>query len=308
VSSLGADARTASQAAPGPSGELLMLFVLPGFDRLAPGARDDMRVQRFPNGELHITLGCDVADRRCALIGSVAPPDDQLVTFTLAADTLRRHGARAVTAVLPYLGYARQDRLEPSRSLAAGWIGELLRGSGVTDVITVDIHSEEAARLLAVPVRSLSPAPLFADALGQLSNEDTVMVAPDAGARTRAAALAGAAEIPTAVAWLQKRRTPGGVSHSRLVGELSPHAVVVDDMLDTGGTLVSCCRILLEHGVQRISIAVTHGLFSDIAWRELLRLRVEAIHTTDSVARALFQLAPGIRVHPIQDLLTEALE
>ena len=119
-------------------------------------------VERFDNGKLAIRLSEDVEGRDCFLLGTVAPPADELVALLLAADSLGRHGARSVHALLPYLAYARQDRLEAGRSLAAGWLGSVLAASSVEDIVAIDVHSEAARNLMGLPVASLSPAGLFA--------------------------------------------------------------------------------------------------------------------------------------------------
>lgn len=240
-------------------------------------------MSRFANGELYVTVDSEAEARRCLLVGSVAPPDEQLLALTLASHTLAGQGASSVVAVLPYLGYARQDRPEPGRSLAAAWVGALLRAAGIAAVVTVDVHSSEAARLFPMPVTSLSPAPLFAPEVVRSGLDELCVVAPDEGAIERCEALRSAAGITSPVAWLAKRRTREGLVHLPLTGKLSRRAVVVDDILDTGATLVSCCRILREAGVEEITILVTHGLFSGEGWQEIWAAGAHRILTTDTV-------------------------
>jgi ribose-phosphate pyrophosphokinase len=272
----------------------------PGFEpgRLMP--------HRFANGELEIRLGAPVSGRDCLLVGSVAPPSEQMLELLLAANTLRRQSAQTVAALLPYLAYMRQDHPSPGGSLAAAWVGALLAASGVDQVITVDLHSERARELLCLPVRSLSPADLFAAAVGPISPRETVVVAPDRGAIERSSALAGALGVD-ARCWLEKQRDREKVTHTKLVGELRRSAVVVDDILDTGGTLISCCRELRSRGVEEITLAVTHGLFTGQAWRQLFQLGVGAIHTTDSVPSAAAAASELVHVHPLRPLLERAL-
>jgi ribose-phosphate pyrophosphokinase len=288
------------------------LFVaLPGFEPLAaamPGI-EAIRpaVAHFANGELGIELDAPVAERDCVVLGTTAPPADHLAELLLAADTLDRHGARSVRALVPYLAYARQDRLEPGHSLAAAWLGRVLEASGVRGLITVDVHSDDAVQLLGLPVTSLSAAPLFAGVLSGMVSADAVAVAPDAGARPRTRALAEALGLDRPIAWLQKQRRQDGVTHGDLVGELAADAIVVDDILDTGGTLLSCCRELRARGVEEITVVVTHGLFTGSRWRELSELGVTTIHTTDSVAGARLEASPLVRVHTIAPLLVDAI-
>ena len=281
-------------------------FSLPGFEQLTPRAAGVTAaahsLDRFANGELHVRLEGEVAGADCLVVGSVAPPDEQFLSLSLLADTLVREGAATVTALLPYLGYARQDQPEPGRSLAAAWVGSLLQASGIGAVVTVDAHSVEATELFPMPVTSLSPASLFAPESERLGLEGLTVVAPDRGAVKRSEALRAATAIPLPVAWLAKKRTAGGVVHLGLEGRVSRRALVVDDILDTGDTLVSCCRMLREAGVEEIAVAVTHGLFTVDRWSEVWASGVSRLLVTDSVpARAPDD--PRVTVLPLRTLL-----
>ena len=287
-------------------GRAPVILTLPGFDHVLGTDLASVTLQpvRFPNGELVVRLPRPVAGRACVLVGSVSPPEDRLAALLLAADTLKRHGATHVEAALPYLAYARQDRLEPQTSLACAWLGRVLKASGIDTVLTVDVHSDEAVGLLGLPVRSLSPAAVLADALRDA--DDAVIVAPDEGARARAEELAAALGVRHPCVWLRKRRTRGGVEHVSLHGQVRPSAVVVDDILDTGGTLISCCRELRRRGARTIDIAVTHGLFTGDRWRELLGL-ARAIHVTDTVPEARSHASASVLVHPVAAVLAPAV-
>jgi ribose-phosphate pyrophosphokinase len=267
----------------------VILFGLPRTAALAAavaplaGCREGCAVvQRFANGELHAALDTPPAGEACALVGAVAPPDADLLSTLLLAHTLGENGAASVTAVLPYLGYARQDRREPGRSRAAAWLGRLLAACGVQEVVTVDVHSPLIHELFPVPVRSLSPAPLVAAEIAAGGVDDLCIVAPDAGAIARSDAVRTAARVTHPLVWLDKRRTPDGVVHRALHGTPLPRAVVVDDILDTGGTLLSACEALRDAGVREIVVAVTHGLFTGTAWRRLATLGVTRIVCTDT--------------------------
>ena len=288
----------------------MLAFALPGFVPHLPRGTarvGRLAVQRFANQELTLHLGTNVAGQPCAVIGSVAPPDEQLLALSLAADTLVRHGAAVVTAVLPYLGYARQDRPEPGAGLGIAWVGGLLSASGVERVVTIDVHSPRAGDLLGLPLTSLSPAALFATELGRAGLLDAVVVAPDEGALERCRAVAVAAGITKPVACLRKERTPSGVVHGELLGSLGPSAVVVDDILDTGGTLISCCRELQRRGVAEIAVMVTHGLFTGDGWRTLPSVGVRRIYVTDSVPPATRFAAEGVRLISVQALIEHAM-
>ena len=201
-----------------------------------------------------------------------------------AAHALRRAGAARITALLPYLAYARQDRAGHTESLGLAWVGELLRATGISEVITVDVHRADAGPLLGLELTSLSPARLLADALPVRWRDGVTFVAPDEGAVDRCAALAQAAEVDRPIVWTRKRRTPAFVESLGLVGSPGSREVVVDDILDTGGTLVFCCRQLRSAGVREIAVIVTHGLFTGERWRALISEGVEQIWITLAAA------------------------
>lgn len=268
-----------------------ILFTLPRYRALgsavvALGAAQPAAcaIERFANGELIATVESAVADADCVVLGSVAPPDQDLLHTLLLAHTLVKEGARSVTTLLPYLAYARQDKAEPGRSLGAAWIGRLLQRSGVGRVVTVDVHSARAAGLFPIPVDSISPAEVFAAELARMPLDDVTIVAPDGGAVARAEAIHRAAGVVRPLARLTKQRTPGGIVHTAFEGEVSRRVVLVDDILDTGATLVSACETLAGAGVEEIVLMVTHGLFTGTRWRCLRGLGVTAIYCTDTVA------------------------
>jgi len=261
---------------------------------------------RFANGELYVRIESPVDGRVCAVLGSLAPPDEQMLSVLLLAHTLEREGARAVVALLPYLGYARQDRADPGQSLGIAWAGDLLRAAGVDQVLTVDVHSRLAAACLPMPIDTLSPAPLFAEALVRSGLGDLSVVAPDEGALERCEAVIRAAGVRAPLAYLRKRRDASGVTHSALVGSVAPRVAIVDDILDTGGTLVSACTELRRAGVREITVLATHGLFTGERWRELPALGVRRIYTTDSVPAAAQRGGKLVEALPIAGLVLDA--
>jgi len=249
--------------------------------QLQPGS---FQIARFENGELHARIDTPVAAERCAVLGSIAPPDEQLLSILLLAHTLKKEGARQVTAVLPYLGYARDDKDKPGQSLSTAWAGSLIGASGCNQVITVDVHSERTKALFPVPLVSLSPAGVFAEAIHRYRLADATVVAPDEGAIRRCEAVRAAARMSSSkIPYFEKHRTETGIIHSGPIGEVGRRAVIIDDILDTGGTLVSACEKLSKTGVEEIYVMVTHGLFTGTRWKDLYRLGVKRIFCTDSV-------------------------
>src|SRR5260370_20976239 len=153
----------------------MILFACPAFAALgrelstATGlCMGEASLARYPNGELSASLPTRVAGEACLLLGTLARPDEHMLSFLLLSHTLQKEGARTVTALFPYLAYARHDRPEEGKSLATAWVGSLLQASGIAKVITVDVHSPAVQELFPIPLVSLSPARLFAQEIKQL--------------------------------------------------------------------------------------------------------------------------------------------
>jgi len=293
----------------------LAVFTLPGHSALlesatrgpAAFALAGSQLARFQNGELYARIQTPVSARACVVLGSLAPPDEQMLSVLLLAHTLKREGASRVTALLPYLGYARQDRADPGQSLGIAWAGELLGAAGVDEVLTVDVHSPRAAACFPMPLRSLSTARLFAQTLKRDGLTELTIVAPDEGALERCEAVIRAAAVQAPLAYLRKRRDAGGVAHSALVGVVSARVAIVDDILDTGGTLLSACMELRKAGAREIIVLASHGLFSGERWRELSSLGVRRIYVTDSLAAGRLRGGELVEVLPLAGLIVEAL-
>lgn len=241
-------------------------------------------VKRYANQELYVTVPTPVSGKDCMILGSVAPPDEQMLSVMLLAHTLKKEGARKVTGLIPYLAYSRQDKRKPGESIATAWVGSLFGMSGVDEIATVDVHSRRDNDLFPIPLSSLSTAELFADAIRQHGLTDATIVAPDNGAIDRCQRVMDAAGLGGQVVHCEKTRTMEGVSHTAVIGGVGPRAVVIDDVLDTGGTLVSACEKLRERGVTEIYVMVTHGLFTGSHWNKLWALGVKTIFCTDTIA------------------------
>jgi ribose-phosphate pyrophosphokinase len=292
-----------------------VLYALPVHRRLAAALqelacieRGNSVISRFPNGELHVELDAAPARRDCIVLGAVAPPDEHLLSTLLLSHTLKKEGARRITALLPYLGYARHDRAEPRKSRAAAWLGKVLSASGVSAVVTIDVHSSLIHELFPIPVLSVSAAALFAAEIGKLSLTDPVIVAPDEGALERCEAVRRAAGIHRPLAHLTKTRTPEGVKHSVLHGDIGPHVVLVDDILDTGGTLVSAGEALQRAGAREIVVMATHGLFTGTAWDRLWSLGVTRMFCADTTPLREQLVSKPISVLAVAPLLAAYLE
>ncbi|HEY3418154.1 MAG TPA: ribose-phosphate diphosphokinase [Armatimonadota bacterium] len=288
-----------------------LLYAFPDYQPLAAGLHRMVDVRdgnfargRFANGELYIQLHTLPDRAHCIALGTIAPPDEQLLALVLLCHTLRKEGAGEITALLPYLAYARQDRDEPGRSRAIGWMGTALQDAGITEIVTVDIHSRQAVELFPIPVFSLAPAALYAAEIQNLAWQHAALVAPDAGAVGRCEAVKEAGGLTGPIIHLRKERTADGV-HSELEGNAESQAVIIDDMLDTGETLLACCQALRQAGTERIMIMVTHGLFTGTAWERLWDLGVERLFCMDTVPHPAMRDDERIRTISALPLIAE---
>ncbi len=267
-------------------------------------------INRFTNGELFAVIRTPVRLAHCVVLGSIAPPDERLLSLALLAHTLKKEGSERVTAFLPYLAYSRQDKDKPGQSLAAAWVGSFLRASGVDEVVTIDVHSERDKQLFPVPLISTFPAEIFANAIRKHQLTDATIVAPDNGAIPRCKAVNKALSRPTAsVPYFEKQRDETGIKHTDLCGKVGSRALIIDDMLDTGGTLISACEKLVQIDTQAIYIMVTHGLFTGTEWKKLWSLKVQRVFCTETVRATRDVLGePRITTLAIVELLMEQLE
>jgi ribose-phosphate pyrophosphokinase len=246
------------------------------------------KVDRFPDGEIHVELVDLVRDADVFLLGPTCRPvADHLLELTLLSDAARRAGAARITAVVPYFAYARQDRRASGReSIAARVVADVLVSSGIGRVVAVDLHDPAIEGFFSVPVEHLTAVPLLAAALkGSLEAE--VIVAPDIGAAKLAERYADALDLPVAVVH-KSRLGPTHVRVRRLVGAVSgKSALVVDDMISTGGTVEAACEALLHAGATGpFTLAATHGLFVADCAERLARFAWRRVLATDSVPAA----------------------
>lgn len=266
------------------------LFTYPSYEYMTKVLRqipnfvaEKFTLERFSNNELNITLHTQVKECACIVLGTLAPPEINIFSFMLLCHTLKKEGSTNITAVLPYLAYSRHDKNEPQKSYALPLIGELLFRAGADKVITFDIHSPIAERVFPIPLISLSPAKLFAKEIITQSMQNATIVAPDEGAIKRCRAVLKEIGKSDEIAYTEKKRTSEGVIHRQLHGSVGKQVIIIDDILDTGKTLVSCCQKLSNVGVKEICVMVTHGLFTGNEWKKLWELGVNRIYCTDTV-------------------------
>ena len=249
-------------------------------------ALGERMMERYPDGELHVELQESVRGRDVFLVQPTAPPvEEHLLELLLLADACHRAGARRLTAVIPYFGYARQDRRVSGRQpVGARVVADLIGTSAVERVVAVDLHSAAVEAALPVPLEHLSAVPLLADAARASDGVDRVVVAPDLGATKLAEQYATRLGLPVAI--VHKTRLGGdSVIVQRITGEVRDRApLVVDDMISTGGTIAAAVDAVLQAGGRPdVTVVATHALLVGPALDRLARLPLRRLIVTDSV-------------------------
>lgn len=245
-------------------------------------------VDRFPDGEHHVEVAEEVRGCDVYLLQPLGPPvDSYLMELLLLVDACRRRGAARVTAVVPYLAYARHDRRETGREpLGARLVADLLRAAGVDRLVAMDLHSPAVEGCFNIPVEHLSALPLLAEHLLRTASAGSVIVSPDLGAVKRAERYAAHLKLPVAV--VHKRRMSGSeVQAHNITGEVKGCApILVDDMISTAGTIEAAVQALLDAGcAPEVTVVASHALLVGPAIERLQRLPLRRLLTTDSVPR-----------------------
>jgi ribose-phosphate pyrophosphokinase len=241
----------------------------------------------FPDGESYIRIPEPYPPKHTVVVQTTSPPQDRnLIQLCLMADKLREMGSKVV-AVVPYLAYARQHReYLPGEAVSIRYVAKMLESAGVVRLITIDIHNVEGLSYFTIPANSLSAVPLLAEHLKtKLSGDKSIVVAPDEGARIRVETLA--TQLDTDYLVLQKRRDrSSGEVVSDLVDEVrldGRTAVILDDLVSTGGTITKAAAVLKERGASRIMVACTHALLAEGAMEKMHAAGVEEFVATDTI-------------------------
>ena len=267
-------------------------------------------LQRFPDTELQTEIGKPVRGDDVYLLQPTSPDvDHHLMELLLLADACRRAGAARISAVVPYFGYARQDRRASGREpVGARLIADLLKTAGIDRVVAVDLHSAGLEGFFSMPLEHLSAVPLLADAIAPQIAADTVIISPDLGAVKLAEQYARLLDRPVVVA--HKVRITGEKVETRgLIGDVRGRpALVIDDMISTGATIEAAVNAFVDQGgLPEVIVAATHGLFVGAAAARLGRLSPKCIFITDSIAAAK-DLALPIQALSLAPLLAETIE
>ena len=269
------------------------------------------RVKTFSDGEVLVEIGENVRGRDVYVVQSTcAPTNNNLMELLVMTDALKRASAATITAVIPYYGYARQDRkAAPRTPISAKLVADLVTTAGVDRVVTIDLHAAQIQGFFNIPVDNLYAAPVILSHLKErFAGQELVMVSPDAGGTERARAFAKRLECPMAV--IDKRRTGTNVAEvMHLIGEVNGKiAIILDDMIDTAGTLTQAAGALKQNGASAIYACATHGVLSGPAIDRINGSVIEEILLTDSIPLGeKAERTSKIKVLTVAGLLAEAI-
>jgi ribose-phosphate pyrophosphokinase len=243
-------------------------------------------VSRFPDGEVMVELRENVRGGDCFVIQSTCtPPNENIMELLLVADALRRASAKRITAVIPYFGYARQDRkVAPRVPISAKLVADLITTAGISRVLTVDLHAGQIQGFFNIPVDNLYAMPVLVQYLRKrLDAQRITVVSPDAGGVERARAFARRLNADLAI--IDKRRQRASeVTDMRLVGEVRDSvALLVDDMIDTAGTITEAAKVILGAGASEVMACATHPILSDPACERLNQSKIKEVVATNSI-------------------------
>ena len=269
------------------------------------------QVRRFADMEIFVEIQENVRGQDVFIIQSTSfPTNDHLMELLIISDALRRASAKRITAVIPYFGYARQDRKAgPRTPISAKLVANLITQSGVDRVLTVDLHAGQIQGFFDIPTDNLFAAPLMARDIQQHMDTSNVMVvSPDVGGVVRARALAKRIDAPLAI--VDKRRERAGESEvMNIIGDVKGRScILVDDMVDSGGTLCNAADALLADGAKEVYAYITHGVLSGGAVARIASSKLKELVLTDSIQPTeAVKVASNIRVISVAQLMGEAI-
>ena len=266
-------------------------------------------VGRFNNGEVQIMIDESVRGKDVFIIQPTSyPVNDNLMELMVMADALKRASARHITAVVPYYGYARQDRKTRGREpITAKLVANLMQTAGITRLVTVDLHAGQIQGFFDVPVDHLFGASILAKYINEKNMEDVIVVSPDLGGVTRARDLADRIGAPIAIIE-KKRPEPGVAKVMNLIGDVAgKNCIIIDDIVDTAGSLVEGAKALEEFGAKSVTAAVTHAVLTDPASERIANSNIKELIVTNTIPLPENCNLPNITQLSVAPLLGEAI-
>jgi ribose-phosphate pyrophosphokinase len=273
----------------------------------------DARVERFNDGEIFVEVYENVRDEDMFIIQSTSrPANDALMELLIIADALKRSSASRVTAVIPYFGYARQDRRSKARTpITAKLVANILEKAGIERVLTLDLHATQIQGFFDIPVDNLYASPVFALDIKHNFKEqmdNLMVVSPDVGGVARARDLAQRIGAPLSI--VDKRREKAGeVAEMTVIGNVEGRTcLIVDDIVDTAGTLCKAADVLMENGAKEVHSYITHGVLSGPAVDRITKSVMKNLVITDTIeATDAVNNAPNIRIVPTAPIFGQAI-
>ncbi len=273
----------------------------------------DARVERFNDQEIFVEVYENVRGEDMFIIQPTSnPANDNLMELLIICDALRRSSAARITAVIPYFGYARQDRRTKARTpISAKLVANMMVEAGIERVLTMDLHAAQIQGFFDIPVDNLYASPVFAlDIQHQFRGQmdDLMVVSPDVGGVARARELAQRISAPLSI--VDKRREkPGEIAEMKVIGDVSgKKCIIVDDICDTAGTLCKAADVLIEQGAAEVHSYITHGVLSGPAVERITNSRMKSLVITDSIqATDPVRAAPNIRIVPTAPMFAQAI-
>ncbi len=243
-----------------------------------------VKIQHFSDGEFNVAFEDSVRGQSVYLVQSTVPTADNLMELLLMIDAAKRASAYKIIAVIPYFGWARQDRKDlPRVSIGAKLVADMIQGSGADRVITIDLHAEQIQGFFDIPVDSLYGLNTFAGYVESLHLPNLIIASPDEGGSKRAAKLAARLNVPMVMCY-KHREKANEVSEIRILGDVSgKDVVIIDDMCDTAGTLCKAAKLMIDNGATTVRAVVSHGVMSGPACERVENSVLEELVFTDSI-------------------------
>tara|TARA_B100001123_G_C15220745_1_gene991148 strand:+ start:158 stop:1090 length:933 start_codon:yes stop_codon:yes gene_type:complete len=269
-------------------------------------------IKRFSDGEIYVEINENIRGNSIFVVqSSCTPANDNLMELLICIDALRRSSAKNITAVIPYFGYARQDRkVVPRTAISAKLVSNLITNSGANRIVTLDLHAGQIQGFFDLPVDNLFATPIFARHIKKnIKSNNLVCVSPDVGGVERARALGK--KINAGIAIVDKRRpAPGKSEVMNIVGYVKNKiCIIVDDIIDSGGTIVNAAKALKEKGAKDVYVYITHAVFSGKAVEKIRNSEVKKLIITDSIDNSKKLKKDGkIQVVSIAPMMSEAIK
>jgi ribose-phosphate pyrophosphokinase len=269
------------------------------------------KVERFADGEVYVEINQNVRGVNCFVVQPTCTPvNDNLMELLVMTDALKRSSANPIVAVIPYFGYARQDRkTRPRTPISARLAADLLTAAGVHRVLAMDLHAGQIQGFFNIPVDHIYAMPVMMEYLKNRFGSETVIVSPDAGGVERARAFSK--RLDAGLAIIDKRRPAPNVAELvHIIGDVKDRdAIIIDDMVDTAGTLCAAAKGLTDKGARGVYACISHGLLSGPALERIHASTIKELIITDSIPpRPEVKASPKVRVLTVAPLLGEAVK